>query len=401
MSAHTAPNDPTDNASSQNFAVNSAVGPASTSPERLNKLLGAFLAVAQDLSLSATLDRIVETSKDLAGAQYAALGVIAPDGTLSEFITSGIDAAGIAAIGAPPTGKGILGALILNPQPLRIADIETDERAFGLPPNHPPMHSFLGVPIVVRDRIFGNLYLTEKINGEQFTQEDKSLVVALAAAAGVAILNARLHSQVQELAIIEDRERIARDLHDTVIQRLFAAGMSLQSTSRMVDDAPAARILEAVDNLDRTIREIRGTIFALQHQQPTSLHAALRTLLAESRSSLGFLPELLTEGPIDTIVSPEIAENILATTREAISNIAQHAKASRAEVFVLAGSDVRLRITDNGVGVAPSDDAAESDLRGNGLRNMSARAESLGGKLALRRGPEGGTVLEWSAALSE
>ncbi|MEI8337367.1 MAG: histidine kinase, partial [Actinomycetes bacterium] len=213
--------------------------------------------------------------------------------------------------------------------------------------------------------------------------------------------NARLHSQVQELAIIEDRERIARDLHDTVIQRLFAAGMSLQATSRMVDDAPAARILEAVDNLDRTIREIRGTVFALQHQQSTSLHAALRALLAESRSSLGFLPALLTEGPIDSIISPEIAEHILATTREAISNIAQHAKATSAEVFVLAGSDIRLRITDNGVGIAPPDEAANNDMRGNGLRNMSARAESLGGKLALRRGPEGGTVLEWSAALSE
>ena len=374
--------------------------PPNKDPEHLDRLLEAFLAVAQDLSLSATLDRIVEAAKDLAGARYAALGVIATDETLSEFITSGIDAEGIAAIGAPPTGKGILGALIINPHPLLIDDIASDERAFGLPPNHPPMHSFLGVPIVVRDRVFGNLYLTEKISGEQFTEEDKSLVVALAAAAGVAILNARLHARVQELAIIEDRERIARDLHDTVIQRLFAAGMSLQSTSRMVDSAPSARILEAVDDLDKTIREIRGTIFALQYHQGASLHAELRALLAEMKGPLGFLPALLIEGPLDSIISPEIAEHILAVTREALSNIAQHAKASSAEVFVLAGADIRLRITDSGSGMPEPTNAENEDLRGNGLRNMRARAESVGGNLHLLRGAEGGAVIEWSAVLS-
>ncbi len=396
MTPHNAPDDLSNTAPSLDSSINGAAN----SPERLNKLLEAFLAVAQDLSLSATLDRIVAASMDLAGARYAALGVIAPDGTLSEFITSGIDAEGVAAIGAPPTGKGILGALIHNPVPLLIDDIAADERSFGFPPNHPPMHSFLGVPIVVRDRVFGNLYLTEKIDGEHFTEDDRSLVVALAAAAGVAILNARLHSQVQELAIIEDRERIARDLHDTVIQRLFAAGMSLQAISRMVDEPVAERILEAVENLDKTIREIRGTIFALQTHHDSSLHSDLRVLIEESRVALGFRPSLITEGPLDTVVSPEIAEHILATTREALSNIAQHANASSAEVLILAGPEIRVRITDNGVGMAQSNGSEKNEARGNGLQNMRSRAESLGGNLTLRNAISGGTVLEWSAALA-
>ncbi len=132
------------------------------------------------------------------------------------------------------------------------------------------MRSFLGVPILVRDDVFGNLYLTDKSTAEAFTADDEELVVGLAAAAGVAIENARLSARVHELAVVEDRERIARDLHDTVIQRLFATGMLLQSTVRVVGTDPAAavtRIDEAVDDLDLTIKEIRSAIFALEHRR--------------------------------------------------------------------------------------------------------------------------------------
>src|SRR5205823_8174397 len=130
---------------------------------------------------------------------------------------------------------------------------------------HPPMHSFLGVPVRVRDEVFGNLYLTDKLSGEVFTDVDEELVVALAAAAGVAIENARLHQRVQDLALLEDRERIARDLHDTVIQRLFATGLSLQGTMRMSNQPEVVdRVGRAVDDLDVTIKHIRTAIFGLE-----------------------------------------------------------------------------------------------------------------------------------------
>ena len=135
-----------------------------------------------------------------------------------------------------PQGHGILGLLIVDPKPLRLPDLNEHPDRFGFPEHHPPMTSFLGVPIAVRGRVFGNLYLCDKVGSEVFTDVDEELAVGLASAAGIAIENARLHARVAEFATLEDRERIARDLHDTVIQRLFAVGLGLQATMRMVSD---------------------------------------------------------------------------------------------------------------------------------------------------------------------
>ena len=161
----------------------------------------------------------------------------------------------------------------MDAKPLRLPDLREHPDSFGFPPHHPPMRSFLGVPIRVRDEVFGNLYLTDKTIGEVFTDVDEELVVGLAAAAGVAIENARLHARVQEFALVEDRERIARDLHDTVIQRLFATGLSLQGTARLVRtdaDAAVTRIEAAVDDLDLTVKHIRSAIFKLESSRLAS-----------------------------------------------------------------------------------------------------------------------------------
>src|SRR5215217_1092454 len=214
------------------------------------------------------LRRITVAAVELVGARYGALGVLDESRTrLKEFITIGIDEDAAARIGNLPEGHGILGLLIVDAEPLRLPDLTEHPESYGFPPNHPPMRSFLGVPILVRDEVFGNLYLTDKTTAEVFTDVDEELVVGLAGAAGVAIENARLARRVHELAVVEDRERIARDLHDTVIQRLFATGMSLQSTVGMVrtDAGTAAeRISRAVDDLDLTIKEIRMAIFGLE-----------------------------------------------------------------------------------------------------------------------------------------
>jgi signal transduction histidine kinase len=160
--------------------------------EHVEGLLGAVVSLTEDLSLEAVLDRVVQSACELVGAQYGALGVIGDHQQLSHFITFGIDDEGARLIGDLPTGHGVLGHLIREPKPVRLHDLGEHPIAVGFPPNHPPMKTFLGVPVRVRNEVFGNLYLTEKIDGLDFTAEDEDLAVALAAAAGLAIQNARL-----------------------------------------------------------------------------------------------------------------------------------------------------------------------------------------------------------------
>src|SRR5215203_2136867 len=237
-------------------------------PRSLRQLLDAVLTVGSDLDLPAMLERIVQAAVDLVDARYGALGVLDDTRTrLAQFVTVGLDDETYNAIGHLPEGHGILGLLIVDPKPIRLPDLHEHPDSFGFPPHHPPMRSFLGVPIRVRDKVFGNLYLTDKASAEVFTDVDEELCVGLAAAAGVAIENARLHTRVQELALVEDRERIARDLHDTVVQRLFATGMALQGSARLVHSDPDAavdRIEGAVDDLDLTVKHIRTAIFGLE-----------------------------------------------------------------------------------------------------------------------------------------
>jgi signal transduction histidine kinase len=365
------------------------------SDERVERFLDAVLAIGSDLSLPVVLRRIVAASASLADARYAALGVIGPEGRLAEFITVGADAETIEAIGDPPEGRGILGLLIVEPHPIRLHDLSEHAESYGFPPDHPPMHSFLGVPIRVRGENFGNLYLTEKEGGGDFTHEDEQRVVALAAAAGVAIENARLHARVRELAVVEDRERIARDLHDTVIQRLFATGMALQATGRLAGDRPelVERLDRAVEDLDVTIRDIRASIFALQESERGSggLRSDVIALARDAAGSLGVDPRVVFDGPVDAAVSDGIADHLLATLREALTNVARHARASTVEVLVVAGDELTLRVTDDGIGI---DEAPRPG--GQGLRNMTARAQALGGTVVVGAGPGGrGTELRW------
>lgn len=358
--------------------------------ERLQQLLDAINSVGSDLSLPIVLRRIVESACTLVDAEYGALGVIADDRRLSEFITVGIDAATHAAIGNLPEGHGILGLLIVDPKPLRLPDLSKHPNSYGFPPNHPPMRSFLGVPIRVRGQVFGNLYLCEKREAPEFTDDDETLAVALATAAGVAVDQARLVQRVEEMAVLEDRDRIARDLHDKVIQRLFATGISLQTAGFItVKPEVAERITQAVDDLDETIREIRNTIFALQAPiGRRGLRVELFELTDAARESLGFAPQLHLDGPIDFVVPAEVAEHLLAALQEALANAARHAGASRVDVVVEAGPDVLLRIVDNGAGISP-------DVQlGHGLRNLEERAKALGGSFRLEPASSGGTLVE-------
>ncbi|WP_203924520.1 sensor histidine kinase [Rugosimonospora africana] len=528
------------------------------SRERLSALLEAVVGIGTDLDLHSTLQRIVVAAVRLAGARYGALGVIGPDRRLVEFITDGLTVEEHRRIGDLPTGRGVLGLLIDEPHPVRLRDISQHPRSFGFPPHHPPMRSFLGVPIRARDQVYGNLYLTEKRDAEEFTPDDEEMMVALSVAAGVAVDNARLYAsagyrqrwleataeitnvllgevqrtsalelvarrarevsgaamvavllhdpdtarltvevvepdqpdlhgltlssedgvfgavivegqavivddlgaaadwpvevatgaamiaplaatgtvqgllaiahapggdrfddavdvnllttfagqaalaleraRAQEerelLAVLEDRERIARDLHDVVIQRLFATGLHLQSTTRLARPDIATRIAGAVDDLDTTIRDIRSAIFELRSPVATTLRAEIRATVDAAAASLGFRPELRVDGPIDSAVPDEIHPDLVAALREALSNVVKHAQATQVAVHVqLADGRIRFTVADNGVG-SPS----TVDPR-SGLVNLRERAARHGGCVDIEATEPSGLTLRWTVPL--
>ncbi|MGI5175839.1 GAF domain-containing protein [Dactylosporangium sp. CA-152071] len=535
------------------------VGEVMTSRERLRSLLDAVVGIGSDLDLHSTLDRIVRAACQLADARYGALGVIGPDRMLVEFINHGVTADERAEIGDLPRGHGVLGLLIEEPRPIRLEDITQHPRAYGFPPNHPPMHSFLGVPIRIRDQVFGNLYLAEKRGGEQFTQDDENLVAALSVAAGAAIDNARLYAQAERrqrwlmaaaeitsvllgevrrtealelvasraldvadadlamvllvddtaerltvevavggpddaagwsipvagseftevlhrqqlsvvtdlgsaanwpvllstgtallvplavggvalgvlvvayrkdsvaiaeglelamvetfagqaalaleraraqderemLAVVGDRERIARDLHDVVIQRLFAAGMQLQGATRLSGQPDVRhRIDRVVNDLDTTIRDIRGAIFELRGPAPHSFRTEIRDLADEAREALGFRPALRIDGPVDTAVPDTQRTALLAVLRESLSNVAKHANARSVQVTVaVTHGRLALTVQDDGRGIA-----AAADPAGHGLPNMRARAADLGGDCTVEPASPG-TRVAWHVPL--
>ena len=536
------------------------VGEVVTSRERLRALLDAVVGISTDLDLRSTLQRIVEAACALVGARYGALGVIGDDHLLSDFITHGIDPETHAKIGDLPRGRGVLGLLITDPQPVRMPDITRHPRSYGFPPNHPPMHSFLGVPVRTRDQIFGNLYLAEKRDDDEFSDDDEEIVGALAAAAGVAIDNARLFALAQRrerwlaataeitsvllgtvrrtealqliarrarevseadlvlvllhdednyrylievadgsdpasaelagrilpvddetakafgqekvrlvdnlqaaadwpaavpdgpamaapltasgtlhgvlivarqagraahpaddatllstfagqaalaleraraqderelLVVLEDRERIARDLHDVVIQRLFATGMQLQAVApQTLRPDTAKRINAAVDDLDATILDIRRSIFELRAPAGTTLRTELRDAIEAAAETRGFRPVLDVSGPVDSAVPDDIAPEILAVVREALTNVARHADATTARVSIRAADgSVVLIIEDDGVGIDPS--RARS-----GVVNMGERAHDLGGTFEVGPGEAGGTTVLWKVPIT-
>ncbi|HYV59805.1 MAG TPA: GAF domain-containing sensor histidine kinase, partial [Acidimicrobiia bacterium] len=372
----------------------STVARVQRSDTRLQQLLDAMLSIGSELSLPTVLQRIVESACKLVDARYGALGVVGERGQLSELVTNGVDESTHEAVGRRPELTGILGVLVTDPKPIRLRELTEHPQARGFPPGHPEMTSFLGVPIRGRDAV-GSLYLADKQTAAEFSEEDEQLAVMLAAASGVAIDNARLQGSLEHVAVLEDRERIARELHDKVIQRLFAAGMSLQTTLPMTSRPEVSeRINQAVDEIDETIRDIRRTIFALESRSRRGVRVDVFARVDAARELLGFTPELRLEGPIDSVVPEATADHLLSTLYEALSNVAQHANASSVDVGVEAGEELRLRVVDDGVGLP---DRVEP---GSGLRNMERRALELGGSASVRRGERGGTVLDWSVPLS-
>jgi signal transduction histidine kinase len=366
---------------------------------KLRRVLQATLLIESDLTLPAVLRHVVEEARSMTGARYGALGVLnAERDGLREFITVGLELDEEERIGNRPTGLGVLGLLIADPRPIRVTSIAAHPKSSGFPANHPPMASFLGVPIMVRDEVYGNLYLTDKSGWSEFTHDDEILVEALALSAGIAIENADLHQRVQEVAVYEDRDRMARDLHDLVIQRLFGVGLSLQSMVASVSADRAERLESAVVEIDDVIRQIRSTIYELgSPDSKKGLREQVIRLVGGLTSTIGFEVNVSFVGPVDVAVPYDVAENILATIREAVSNIGRHAAATRANVKLSVNSEsCRLDIVDNGKGF----DATKQFVEGLGLSNLRHRAEKFNGLLLIDSSSSNGTALSWQVPLS-
>jgi signal transduction histidine kinase len=364
------------------------------------RLLDAGMILASELSLDTVLQRIVELAVDLTGATYGAVGVLTPDGgSIAEFITVGITTEERAAIGDPPTGHGLLGALIRDAHPLRIPDIAADPRSVGFPPHHPPMHSLLGAPIAGRGRVFGNIYLTDKRRAEAFDGEDERVLVILATQAAVAVENAQLYDEMQRaerdlrrLEVLEERERIAKELHDGVIQSLFAVGMSLQGVAAMSGDEEMSRRLEAaVEDVDDAIRDLRNYIFGLRPGilADRQLDQALKELASEFGARSGVVTVVEVDGEAASELA-SLAADVVQLAREALSNVERHAGAMTCRVSLRRGleGNIILEVDDDGRGFDVS-----RPLSGMGLTNLRERLDALHGTFEVASTPGEGTTI--------
>jgi signal transduction histidine kinase len=352
--------------------------------ERIRQLIEGAAGVARQIDLSSLLDSTVDLAMELTGAEYGALGVLGKGDVVVDFIHAGIDDETADRIPHLPRGEGVLGVITREAKTVRIDDISRHPDSAGFPEGHPPMTTFLGAPVRVGERVFGNLYLTNKDGG--FTQQDEVLVELLAVAAGTAISTLHMQEQLRSLALQADRERIALDLHDSIIQDLFAVGLSLQASSAQVATDPEGvhtRLGEAVDRLDSTIQALRRYIFDLNPPvwvRP-SLEASIEELVDSLAGGHGKDVELEIAGDLVGIPD-QIFEHLEAVLKEALSNALRHS-GGRVSVNVTRDhSQVQLTVADDGRGFE-----GEDDHDGMGLRNIRHRVAAAGGELTIDSEP--------------
>jgi signal transduction histidine kinase len=367
---------------------------------QLRAQLGAFneatLTITAELALDRVLQRIAHLARELVNARYAALAIPDGEGGVGEFHTAGMDAAQVAQMEQLPRGLGLLGALLNSTKPIRVPRIADDLRSVGFCKNHPPMTSFLGVPIVSKGALLGTLYLTDKIGAPEFSQDDEQLIVMLAAHAAIAIENARLYQQVQRLAVLEERERIGMDLHDGIIQSIYAVGLILEFCNLLLDEDPHSakgKLSQAITGLNEVIRDIRNYILDLRPQrfQGKDLPGGLFELIRVFRANTLIQADLQVESEGDLGLTQGQASGLFHIAQEALANVAKHARARTVSVVLSRnGSQVTLAVKDNGRGFDPT---RVTSYEGHGLRNMEARTRLLGGRLSVEGEPGKGTLV--------
>jgi signal transduction histidine kinase len=368
----------------------------------LAALSAALRAVTFGSSLDRVLHQLAESARDLVGARYAAIGLPEPEGDeFARFVTVGMSDELIEQLGPLPRTHGLLDAMLSDPSPFRTSDITQDARFRGWwPAAHPQMRSFLGVPIVSSGDIIGAFYLTDKRGEPAFSAADEAAVVLLASHAAVAIDQARLFDDSRELALVQERGRLARELHDAMSQSLFSLQLAAEAAGRLLDHDPAAAAeqIASVRSLSaRMAAELRSAVEGLR---PADLERdGLVAVLASQLTLAGRAHDIPVELDARDLpeLDPDAEHQILRIAQEAVTNALQHAQASRVQVSVGAGDDgtgglLVLRVSDDGRGFDPAARAVRS--RRLGLTSMHERAASLGGTLSVTSAPGRGTTVE-------
>jgi signal transduction histidine kinase len=368
----------------------------------LEAMSDAVLAIAAERSVQRVLQRIVHAARELAGARYAALGIPDGEGKFAHFITSGMSEELIAAMGPLPRTHGLLGAMLESDEPYRTADIRQDPRFRGWWPRaHPQMSSFLGVPIVSRGGVLGAFYLTDKEGAGDFTAGDERLIEMLAAHAAIAIENARLYEASRELSAIEERNRLARDLHDSVVQKRFGVVLAAQSAATLLErssDDARAQVDRLQELAQEAIAELRSLVFQLRPAaiETEGLAAALAKHVEVLRRVHRLKVDLEVSGAAR--LRPGVDEELFKIAQEALHNALRHAHAGHLEVALDERDDaVALSVRDDGVGFDP--DAPGGRSRSLGLTSMEERARALGSALEIASAPGQGTTISLEVAL--
>ena len=360
--------------------------------QMLDALTQAAATITRELSLPRTLQAIVDIARELVGARYAALGVPAEDGGFQTFVTSGLSAEQIQEMVREPRALGMLGALMESDKPIRLDDLSADPRSVGFAEGHPFMRRFLGVPIISRGERLGNLYLTEPLDDEPFDENDERLLVLLAEHAAVAIENARLSAQLQEMALSRERDRIGMELHDGVIQSVYAVGMKLEILRGRFPMTPEQETQYAgiLDDLNQIIEDIRLYIRDLRtaRDEQATFKQRLENLARHFRDFAHV--DVTVDVPSSLrVLNDRQRHSLTQIVREALSNVARHAQATHVTVKVReVGNWLKLTVEDNGRGFDP---ATVQDPASFGLRNMQQRAIRLGGTFTIDSAPDEGT----------
>jgi len=368
-------------------------------------LHSAGLDITADLSLDVVLKKVVEQARNLVGAKYGALSVIDRDNHILSFITSGVTADERAAIGPPPVGHGLLGVVLREGQHLRLEHLQTHPLSQGFPANHPPMHSLLAVPIPCKSPFLGNLYLTEKPSGQEFTKDDEETLERFALQAGLAIDNAHLHEQVADLAISQERLRIAHEMHDGLAQVLGYVNTKVQAAEmymkREKTEEAAAQLRELALAARQAYSDVRESIVGLRTLPGPrqALDEVLRSYIAEWQEMTRIATTLSIDPNIQIRTSHEL--QLVRIVQESLTNVRKHSRSSQASVEVRREDrNLVTTIRDNGIGFNAAA-RARGEFPQFGLSTMRERAESVGGTLTLDSRPGEGTVIRFVLPVNE
>lgn len=355
----------------------------------LKDIASAVMYAAEAGSLEQTLERIAQVSRELVRARYAALGVPDGRGGLKYFKVAGMTPEEIRQVGHLPAGRGLLGVIMNERQPLRLADMRSDPRAAGFCPRHPLMTALLGVPVQVGPQLFGILYLCDREDGQPFTEADQWLIETLAGYAALAIAGAQLSEQQARLKLLEERERIGMELHDGVIQSLYAIGMRLD-LMRSDGVLHASDLQTVINDLNGVIEDIRRYILNLKAAHYKTVYAGFRELVERLHVPRHIAVEINAPDQPPPF-TPATFEAICQIANEALSNAVRHAHATRISISTQLDQNLfQIVIADDGQGF---DLETVRHHNGLGLHNIQQRARLYGGQVNIETAPGRGTRL--------